>query len=137
MALRRGLVPAIAIAIAAMTDAFAQFAPQVAKPPCWDDFMPLREEAQKRATAISVAGKRKAEPNEICALLGRFAEAEAKVIQFVETNGQWCGIPPEMLKQMKESQSKAAELRERTCGAKSPPPKRMRIAAFSPDFAGW
>jgi hypothetical protein len=116
MALRRGLVPAIAIAVAAMTDAFAQFAPQVAKPPCWDDFMPLREEAQKRATAISVAGKRKADSKEICELFGRFAEAEAKVIQFIEANGQWCGIPPEALSQMKRSQSKANEMRKSVAG---------------------
>jgi hypothetical protein len=134
MALRRGLVPAIAIAIAVGADASAQFAPQAAKPPCYNDFMPLREEAQKRATAISAAGRRKAEPKEICELFGRFAEAEAKVIQFVENNGQWCGIPPETLAQMKESQRKAAETRKQMCAA---PPKRMRIAAFSPDFAGW
>jgi hypothetical protein len=137
MALRRGLLPAIAIAIAAMTDAFAQFAPQVAKPPCWDDFMPLREEAQKRATAISVAGKRKAPPNEVCQLFNRFAEAETKVIKFVEENGTWCGIPPDALKQMKESQAKGDAMRKNVCAVLPNPPKRMRIAAFSPDFAGW
>jgi len=77
--------------------AYAQMG-QGGKPPCYDDFMPLREEAQKRAAAISAAGKRKAPPNEICQLFGRFAEAESKVIKFVEDNGTWCGIPPEALK---------------------------------------
>jgi hypothetical protein len=36
-----------------------------------------------------------------------------------------------------QGESKTAELQDGTCAAKSPPPKRMRIAAFSPDFAGW
>jgi uncharacterized protein (UPF0254 family) len=84
MALRRGLVPAIAMAIAVVTDVAAQFAPPLPKLPCHDDLMPLREESQKRVAAIMAAGKRKAESNEICQLLGHFAEAEAKVIQFVE-----------------------------------------------------
>jgi hypothetical protein len=123
--------------------------------------MPLREEAQKRAAAISAAGKGKAERNEICQLLGHFAEAEAKVIQFVEDQGASCGISPEALSQMKQAQSKTGELRKRVCAVMSPPaspakiwtpmgppnirmsppasppPKRIRIAAFSPDFAGW
>ena len=137
MALRRRLVLAIALAIAVMTDAFAQFAPPMPKPPCYDDFMPLREDAQKRASAISAAGKRKAPPSEICQLFNRFAEAETKVIKFVEENGTWCGIPPEALSQMKESQRKADDTRKRVCGAAPLAPKRMRIAAFSPDFGGW
>src|SRR4029453_9527625 len=126
MALRRGLVPAIAFTIAAIP-AYAQMGAPGGKLPCWDDFMPLREEAQKRATAISVAGKRKAGPKEICELFGRYAEAEAKVIQFVETNGQWCGIPPEAFSQMKESQAKGDAMRKNVCAMAPNPPKRMRI----------
>jgi hypothetical protein len=137
MALRRGLVPAIAIAIAVMTDALAQFAPPLPKPPCYDDFMPLREEAQKRGTAISAADKRKAPAHEIRQLFTRYAEAEAKVIQFVEDNGQWCGISPEALAVMKEGQRKAEETRKRVCAAAPAQPKRMRIAAFLPDFGDW
>jgi len=127
MTLRRSLWPAIAFAIAAIP-AYAQMgmpggqmgAPG-GKPPCWDDFMPLREEAQKRANAISVAGKRKAPPNEICQLFNRFAEAETKVIKYVEENGTWCGIPPDALKQMKESQAKGDAVRKNVCAAAAAP----------------
>jgi hypothetical protein len=159
-AVRRGLVPAIVVAVAVVTDAVAQFAPPLPKLPCHDHLMPLREDAQKRVAAIVAAGKRKAESNEICQLLGHFAEAEAKVIRFVEEQGASCGISPEALSQMKQSQSKTGELRKRVCAGPSPPasprkiwtpvsppniwmsppasppPKRIRIAAFSPDFAG-
>jgi hypothetical protein len=121
MTLRRSLWPAIAFTIAAIP-AYAQMgAPGGGKPPCWDDFMPLREEAQKRATAISVAGKRKAPPNEVCQLFNRFAEAETKVIKFVEENGTWCGIPPDALKQMKESQAKGDAMRKNVCAVAAAP----------------
>jgi hypothetical protein len=123
MTLRRSLLPAIALAVVAMP-AYAQMMGQGGKPPCYDDFMPLREEAQKRASAISAAGKRKAPPNEVCQLFTRFAEAEAKVIKFVEANGKWCGIPPEALKQMKEGQAKADETRKRVCAVAANPAPR-------------
>lgn len=119
MTLRRSLWPAIAFAVLAIP-AYAQMG-QGGKPPCYDDFMPLREEAQKRAGAVQAAGKRKAPPNELCQLFGRFAEAESKVIKFVEDNGTWCGIPPDALKQMKESQSKANETRKQVCAAAAAP----------------
>jgi hypothetical protein len=124
MTLRRSLWPAIALTIAAIP-AYAQMGAPGGKPPCWDDFTPLREEAQKRANAISVAGKRKAPPNEICQLFNRFAEAETKVIKYVEENGTWCGIPPDALKQMKESQAKGDAMRKNVCAmAANPPPPR-------------
>ncbi len=72
MTLRRSLWPAIAFAIVAIP-AYAQMGPgQGGKPPCFDDFMPLREEAQKRDSAISAAGKRKPPPKEMCQLFGPF-----------------------------------------------------------------
>jgi hypothetical protein len=123
MTLRLRLLPAIAFAVVAIP-AYAQMGAPGGKPPCYDDFMPLREEAQKRANLISQAGKRKAPPNEICQLFTRFAEAETKVIKFVEENGTWCGIPPEALKQMKESQGKGDEVRKKVCAAAANPAPR-------------
>jgi hypothetical protein len=122
MTLRRSLLPAIALAIAAMTGASAQMAP-AGKPPCWDDFSPLRDEAQKRANAVRVAQERKASLPEACQLITRFIEAEARVVKFAQDNGVWCGIPAEALKQMKDSHGKSNELRKRVCGAAAAPPR--------------
>jgi hypothetical protein len=87
------------------------------EPPCFKDFMPLREEAQKRANAVQAAGKRKAPPAEACRLIGNFVEAEARVVKFVEREGSSCGIPGEVLKQMKGSHAQSLELRKKVCDA--------------------
>jgi hypothetical protein len=136
MALRRGLVPAIAIAIAAMTDAFAQFAPPLPKSPCYDDVIPLWEEVQSRIRAISAAEKRKVPSNEVCQLYGRLFDATVKMSQFVD-NATWCGFQPTLIEATKTFRANISEIGKRACVAPPPPPKRMRIAAFSPDFAGW
>jgi hypothetical protein len=114
MTLCRSLLPALAIAVAALSSAAAQFGPS--QPPCWNDFVPLREEVQKRAQAVYTAQKRKAPVAEACQLIGRFVEAEAKMVKFAQDNEKWC-IPPEAVKQMKDGHEKATELRKRVCAA--------------------
>ena len=122
MTLRRSLLPAIALAVAAMTDASAQFAPQ-GKPPCWDDFVPLRDEAQKRADAVRVSQQRKAPLTEACQAITRFTEAEGKMVKYAEDNGTWCGIPADAVRQMKQTHGKSQELRKKVCAAAANPPK--------------
>ena len=50
-------------------------------------FMPLREEAEKRGKMIKAASDRHAPPDEACKLIENFAQAEIKMIKYVETNG--------------------------------------------------
>ena len=69
----------LAPAAPGIAGAFAQ-APQQGAPPCFNEFMPLRTEAEKRADAIQAAGKRKAPIEEVCGLFKRFYEAEDKVV---------------------------------------------------------
>ena len=130
MTLRQSLLLAIAIVLAAMTGAFAQFGFSD-KPPCYDDFTQLRDEAQNRANAVRVSQQRKTPVTEGCRLITRFVEAEAKMVKFAEDNGPWCGIPAELVKQMNETHAKSQELLKRVCGMTPPKAKRIRIAAFS------
>src|ERR1017187_197179 len=51
-------------------------------PPCVQEFGKLRDETQKRATAIQAAGKRKASAQEACALFNAFSADEVKMIKF-------------------------------------------------------
>jgi hypothetical protein len=53
---------------------------------------PLRADAEAKAKLIQAAGKRKAPPQEACRLIGNFAQAETKMIKFVESHMQKCGI---------------------------------------------
>jgi hypothetical protein len=124
MTLRRSLLPAIAIAIAAMSNASAQFSAPAApagKPPCFDEFVTLRDEAQNRMKAAHDAGKRKPTPQEMCRLIGRYAESEAKLVKFLEDNSTWCGIPAPLTQQVKATQPKTVEARKRVCDAAAAP----------------
>jgi hypothetical protein len=103
----------------ATVSALAQFPGQ--EPPCFKDFAPLRDDAQKKAMAIQAASKRKAPPQEACGLFNAFYAAEGKVLKFAEKNGTWCGIPPQAIKQMKENHAKTAEIRGRVCMAAKRP----------------
>ena len=88
-------------------------------PPCYNEFMPLRAEAEKRAEAIQAAGKRKAPQEEVCGLFKRFYEAEAKYVNYAVANSTWCGIPEEAVKQMKSNHAKTAQIRKRVCAPRA------------------
>lgn len=82
---------------------------------CQKGFMPLRSDAETKAKAIQAAGKRKAPPAEACKLIGAFAQAEIKMIKFVETNASKCGIPANVGEQMKKGHANTAQLQTKIC----------------------
>lgn len=84
-------------------------------PPCVGEFMPLRQEAEKRAAAIKAAADRKAPREEVCNAFKRFSESEAKLVKYMEANQSWCGIPPDAVKQMKQNHSRTLATRDRAC----------------------
>jgi hypothetical protein len=84
---------------------------------CQTGFMPLRADAEAKAKLIQAAGKRKAPPQEACKLIGNFAQAETKMIKFVETHAQKCGIPANVAEQMKKGHANTSQLQQRICAA--------------------
>ena len=92
-------------------------APNAGAPPCMADFVPLRQEAETRAAAIKKAADSKAPRPQVCKLFQSFAEAEAKVVSFVEKNQAWCGIPPQAVTQMKANHTRTLETRTKICAA--------------------
>lgn len=89
--------------------------PQQQMPPCFQDFVPLRTEAQKRAEVLQAAIKRKADREEICGLIKSFSVAEAKVVKFVEKNQQFCGVPAEAVGQMKANHQRTLASTTQVC----------------------
>jgi hypothetical protein len=85
------------------------------EPPCFKDFAPLRAEAEKRAGAIKVGMEKKLPREEICTLFKSFAAAEAKVVKFILTNSQSCGIPPEAGAQMKANHTRSLRTQKQVC----------------------
>jgi hypothetical protein len=94
---------------------------QQQEPPCLKDFAKLRDEAQKRAGLIRNASERKASAKEACALFNAFSAAELKMIKFATDNAATCGIPPQVLTQMKQGHAKTGEIRVKVCQAAAAP----------------
>jgi len=94
-------------------------APQAGPPPgddqCMKGFLVLRQDAEKRGAAIKAAGERHASPDEACKLIAGFAKAEIKMVKYVETNSQKCGIPPEIAKQLRTGHKNTEAMQQRVC----------------------
>lgn len=92
---------------------------QQAGPPgsedCMKHFLPLRQDAEKKAGLIKAAGARKAPPDEACKLITSFAGAEVKMISFIDTNAKKCGIPPEIGKQMRDGHTNTEKMKTTVC----------------------
>lgn len=82
---------------------------------CQKGFVPLRTDAEAKAKLIAAAGKRKAPPAEACKLIAAFSAAEVKMIKFVETHAQKCGIPPSVGDQMKKGHANTTDLQAKVC----------------------
>jgi hypothetical protein len=104
------------------------------EPPCFKDFMPLRQDAEKRAGLIRAAAERKASRPEVCRLFKNFAVSEAKVVKFVTANQTQCHIPPEAVVQMKSNHDRTIKTRDNVCaagaagGAPGGPPPGPRLS---------
>jgi hypothetical protein len=82
---------------------------------CMKQFLPLREEAEKRGKLIKAASDRHATPDEACKLIGNFAQAESKMLKYVETNAARCQIPPQIGDQLKRGQQATAKMQQKVC----------------------
>ena len=96
-----------ATAATAIAMGASQQQPQQQQEACVQDFGKLRDTAQKRAEAIRNASARKAQAKEACGLFVAFTDAEAKMIKFVGDNTARCGIPPEIVKNLKQGHVKS------------------------------
>jgi hypothetical protein len=82
---------------------------------CMKTFVPLREEAEKRGKLIKAASDRHAPPDEACKLIGNFAQAELKMIKYVEVHSTKCGIPPQISEQLKNGHKNTENLLKKVC----------------------
>jgi hypothetical protein len=89
--------------------------------PCQTEFESIRNELQNRGQALQVAGKRKATAKELCARVTGYAASESKMLNFLTTKAQTCGIPPDAAQGLKKNMTKTADLRTRICSAANNP----------------
>jgi hypothetical protein len=75
----------------------------------------LREEVEKSAGVIKAASDRKASREEVCPMFKNFAAKEAKMVTFLETNKKLCGVPPQIITQVKGNHAKTIKIRDNVC----------------------
>jgi hypothetical protein len=92
-------------------------APPQGGPPddCMKQFIPLREEAEKRGKLIKAASDRHAPPDEACKLIANFGQAEINMIKFVQSHSAKCGIPPQVSDQMKTGHKNTEAMQKKVC----------------------
>jgi hypothetical protein len=91
--------------------------PQGAASPdvCMKEFLPLREEAEKRGKLIKAASDRHATPDEACKLIRNFSQSEIKMIKFIESHATKCGIPAQVGDQLKNGHKNTETMQTKVC----------------------
>jgi len=78
-------------------------------------FPAIREDVEKGAAGIRAAGERKAAREEVCPLFKVFAAKEAKLVGFLTTNQKLCGVPANIIAQLKQNHAKTIQIRNNVC----------------------
>lgn len=108
-------------------------APQQAQqePPCFSDFMKLRQEADKRGRALQEASKKKVPPTVACKLFNEYSASENKLVKYASTNATKCEIPKEVVENLTKSHAKTNEVRARVCQVAAAGPPKPRGPSLS------
>jgi hypothetical protein len=84
---------------------------------CMTEFVPMRQEAEKRASALQAAASHKAAREEVCNLFKRFSEAEGRIIKYLVSHQAACGIPAEAISNTKANHAKTMATEHKICSA--------------------
>jgi hypothetical protein len=82
---------------------------------CMKEFIPLREEAERRGKLIKAASDRHASPDEACKLFKNFSEAEIKMIRYIDVHAASCGIPAQIAEQLKANHKGTEGVQKKVC----------------------
>jgi hypothetical protein len=86
-------------------------------PPCVTEFSKMREDVQKKGLAAKQASEKHVTREELCKLITLYDTAEAKWLKFTENGVSACGIPVEIVNQLKQVHSRTETAREKICAA--------------------
>jgi hypothetical protein len=145
MTLSRALPLALALAVMPLWPAAAQFGdmpgmpgspgmsaaapggafstPQ-APPPACQALLSNRDEVNKHGQALQAAGQKKAPPDELCKLFKAYLTVETKMLKGLQQHSATCGVPAEIIKQVKEGHGKASEMGKKICDVAAQGPRQ-------------
>src|SRR5262245_31371908 len=82
---------------------------------CIKAFAPLREVVERHDRLMKTAVERRAPADEACKLMGNFDRAHLTMIQFIDANGEQCGVSPRTREQFRASHARIEEMRKQAC----------------------
>ena len=92
-------------------------------PPACQQLAGVSGRNAKHGQALQAAGKKKAPPDELCKLFKVFLAAESKMIKGLEEHSATCGVPADVIKQVKAGHGKACETAKQVCDAAAQGPR--------------
>jgi hypothetical protein len=90
-------------------------APTAVQQDCMREFTSLRQDVEKKGLAAKAGNEKKVTREEMCKLVGLYSTAEAKWIKFVADNLAKCGIPKQLVDQLKGAHVRTADARKHLC----------------------
>ena len=100
------------------------FSAPPAPPPACQELLSNRDEVTKHGKALQAAGQKKAPPDELCKLFKTFLSVEDKMLKGLEEHSATCGVPAEVLKQVKAGHSKASQMGKQICDVAAQGPRQ-------------
>ena len=91
--------------------------PTAAQQECMTKFTELRSEVEKRGMAAKAGGEKKVTREEMCKLVTAYSAAEIKWVKYAEGNMSKCGIPKEIVHQLKTVHARTADGQKKLCAA--------------------
>ena len=92
-------------------------APNAVQQECMTQFTTLRSEVEKRGMAAKAGGEKQAPREEMCKLVTAYNSAEIKWVNFAVSNMSKCGIPKQIIDQLKTVHAKTADGQKKLCAA--------------------
>jgi hypothetical protein len=91
-------------------------------PPCVQEFIRLRNDTARKGKAIQDASH-KTTPQVACRLFTTYSAAEEKMLNYAEKQSTWCGIPDQVIAEIKKGHAQTLKIRTRVCrvAAEGPP----------------
>jgi hypothetical protein len=84
-------------------------------PPECQQLLTIRDQVQKAGQAIEAANQKKAHVKQACQLFRSYLAAETMMIEAMESLGSRCGVPPEILRQVRAGHAKAQQIGKQVC----------------------
>jgi hypothetical protein len=86
-------------------------------PPCVAEFAKMRDDVQKKGMAAKQASEKHVSREELCKLITIYGTAEGQWLKFAEKGVSACGIPVEIVNQLKQVHGRTDMAREKICAA--------------------